>query len=123
MSQFETRLQKVLDQDDQAFLASLEQEQGLFEQMGSTFSGPLRYWTAFAFVISFSFFLAAMYAGIQMLKAPDAKTAVIWSAGFGVLMLSVGLVKIWFWMRMNHLALLKELKRMQLQINQSRQTL
>lgn len=119
MTQFEHRLEAELSQDDAAFLANLEREQGLFEQMGSTFSGPLRYWTAFAFVLSFAFFLVGVYAAVQMVQASDAKSAVVWSAGFGAMMLSVSMIKIWFWMRMNHLAVLKELKLIQLQISQS----
>ena len=56
MNTFEDRLLTSLNADDEAFLKELEDDVGLFQQMGMTFSGPLRYWTAFAFVLSFAIF-------------------------------------------------------------------
>lgn len=41
---------------------------------------------------------------------------VFWLAIFLFAMIAVGLLKIWFWMRMNHLALLRELKRIELRL-------
>ena len=52
MNTFEDRLLTSLNAEDEAFLKELEQDAGLFQQMGMTFTGPLRYWTAFAFIFS-----------------------------------------------------------------------
>jgi hypothetical protein len=41
---------------------------------------------------------------------------VFWLGVFLFAMIAVGLLKIWFWMRMNHLALLRELKRIELRL-------
>lgn len=119
MSQFETTLKAGLSQEDQAFLSKLEEDQGLFEQMGQTFTGPLKYWTMLAFAMSFGFFMGAVYGVVQLVNAPDAQTAVLWSTLVLALFLAVSMIKIWFWLRMNHLAVLKELKLTQLMISQS----
>ena len=116
MSTFEDRLLTSLNADDEAFLKELEQDVGLFQQMGMTFSGPLRYWTAFAFVFSLFFFGLAVWAFINMLNAESIKIVVLWGALVGWSSLSVGLIKIWFWMRMNHLGVLRELKRIELRL-------
>ena len=116
MSTFEDRLLTSLNADDEAFLKELEQDVGLFQQMGMTFSGPLRYWTAFAFVFSFFFFGLGVWAFINMLQADNLKIVVLWGALVGWSSLSVGLIKIWFWMRMNHLGVLRELKRIELRL-------
>ncbi|MEL7110394.1 MAG: DUF6768 family protein [Pseudomonadota bacterium] len=116
MSTFEDRLLSSLNDDDEAFLKELEQDTGLFQQMGMTFSGPLRYWTAFAFLLSFGFFALTLWAGYNMLQAESIKYVILWGALFGWASLAVGLIKVWFWMRMNQLNLLRELKRIELRL-------
>ena len=116
MSTFEDRLLTSLNAEDEAFLKELEDDTGMFQQMGMTFSGPLRYWTAFAFVLSFAIFAISMWAGYNMLQAENLKLVVLWGALFGWASLGVGMIKIWFWMRMNHLNVLRELKRIELRL-------
>ena len=119
MSSFEDRLMTSLSTDDEAFLKELEQDAGLFQQMGMSFSGPLRYWTAFAFVFSFFFFGLAIWGVYNMFQTEDLKTVVLWGTLVGFSSLSVGLIKVWFWMRMNHLNVLRELKRIELRLVKS----
>ena len=119
MSTFETRLREGLTADDEAFLKNLEQDAGLFQQMGSTFSGPLGGWTIYAFIMSFAMFCVSLWAGWNMLQADSLKIVVLWGALFGWTSLAVGLIKIWFWMRMNHLAVLKQLKLIELRVVKS----
>lgn len=116
MSKFEDRLLQSLSADDEAFLQDLEQDIGLFQQMGAAFSGPLKYWTVFAFVFSFLIFMVCLWAGYNMLQSEDLKEVVLWGALFGWTSLAVGLIKIWFWLRMNHLNVLRELKRIELRL-------
>jgi len=116
MSSFEDRLMASLSAEDEAFLKELEEDVGMFQQMGMTFSGPLKYWTAFAFVISFLIFALSMWAGYNMLQAESLKMVVLWGALFGWASLGVAMLKIWFWMRMNHLNVLRELKRIELRL-------
>lgn len=78
MSGFEDRLMTSLSADDEAFLKELEDDVGLFQQMGMTFSGPLRYWTAFAFMLSFAIFILSLWAGYNMLQAENLKLVVLW---------------------------------------------
>jgi len=119
MSSFEDRLLTSLNAEDEAFLKELEDDVGLFQQMGMTFSGPLRYWTVFAFVFSFLIFALSMWAGYNMLQAESVKLVVLWGALFGWASLGVAMIKIWFWMRMNHLGVLRELKRIELRMVKS----
>lgn len=119
MTNFEDRLLTSLSADDEAFLQELEQDAGLFQQMGMTFSGPLRYWTAFAFVFSLFFFGVAIWATYNMFQADELKVVILWGTLVGWSSLSVGMIKIWFWMRMNHLSVLRELKRIELRLVKS----
>ena len=116
MSTFEDRLMTSLSADDEAFLKEIEQDVGLFQQMGMTFTGPLKYWTAFAFVFSLFFFGLAVWGVYNMFQAEDLKIVILWGTLVGWASLAVGLIKVWFWMRMNHLNVLRELKRIELRL-------
>lgn len=116
MSNFNQNLEDALSQDDEEFLHSLDNEPGLFAQMGSAFHGRLKYWTAFAFIQSLVLFGAAIYCFWQLLGSESAREAILWATGVWSTLLAVGLFKIWFWMRMNHLATLREIKRMELHL-------
>ena len=108
-----------LSADDEAFLKEIEQDVGLFQQMGMTFTGPLKYWTAFAFVFSLFFLGLAVWGVYNMFQAEDLKIVILWGTLVGWASLAVGLIKVWFWMRMNHLNVLRELKRIELRLVKS----
>lgn len=116
MTDFETRLKDGLSADDEAFLNGLEHEDGLFQQMGGTFSGPLKYWTVFAFILSFVFAGLAGFGLYQVWLAETTKAMFMWFALFSFAALAVSMLKIWFWLRMNHMATMRELKRIELRI-------
>lgn len=116
MTNFETRLKESLSAEDEAFLRNLEEGESLFGQLGSTFTGPMKFLTGFAFVLSFAFFGIAVWAGFEMYGATEPRMMVFWLAIFLFAMISVAMLKMWFWMRMNHLAVLRELKRIELRL-------
>lgn len=118
MTDFDTRLKQGLAAEDEAFLKTLESEDGLFRQMGDTFAGPLKYWTAFAFVLSLVFAGLAVYGLYQVWQADSMKEMFLWFGLFSFSALAVSMIKIWFWLRMNHLATLRELKRIELRLAQ-----
>ncbi|MEQ9316753.1 MAG: DUF6768 family protein [Henriciella sp.] len=116
MTSFESRLQHSLSQDDESFLRDLEGDRGLFTQMGATLTGPLKYWTAVVFVFTFVLFALSIWCGWNAFAADSVKETVLWAA-FGIAGLNgIGLLKMWVFMRMNHLATLRELKRVELQV-------
>lgn len=116
MSDFNTKLGEALSEEDEAFLRRLEDEPGLFRQLGNTFHGPLKFWTAYAVIMSLVIFGLSIYCFVQLWNAESTREQILWATGVGCSLLSVGLTKIWFWMRMNHLALLREIKRIELRM-------
>ncbi len=118
MTEFDDRLKAGMSADDQAFLNDLEGDDGMFVQMGATFSGPMRFWVFYAAILSFVLFFLALFGLYQMFQAETVREMILWSALLGFGMLAVGMIKMWFLMRMNHLAVLKELKKIELRLVQ-----
>ena len=113
---FDKKLFGELTADDARFLEQLEEERGLYAQMSDAFQGPMKLWTVFAFVLSLAFFAGSIYALVQLWGGPPLRESLLWLALFGWLALAVAMIKIWFWMRLNQLTLLRELKKIELQV-------
>lgn len=120
MDKFESELVAALNADDKAFLDDLENGRGLFDQLGATLQGPMRFWSYIVGFFSFIFFLLAVYCGWQAFNAVEIKETILWSVGFLVLFQGVSFLKMWLFDRMNLLSLLAEMKKIELRIAQLR---
>jgi hypothetical protein len=117
MTQFdETLLKGALDADDEAFLRKLDEERGLFAQIGDTLAGPLGGW---AKLVAFGSVLLAILTAVavwQMFSADSDRVLILWTAAALAAVIAQGMIKQWFFERMNFIALLRELKRIELRI-------
>jgi hypothetical protein len=116
MTEFDDRIRTALDADDEAFLQELDNERGLFAQIGDTLSGPLGGWAKMVFVIVFPMSIFMFYAVWQMFTVEATREIILWSVGALATVTGVGLIKQWFFERMNLMAVLRELKRIELRI-------
>jgi hypothetical protein len=119
MSDYDLRLKDGLTAEDEAFLKDLEDRRGLFSQMGDTFTGPMAGWTVFAWALSLVFFAFAVFCFYKLAGVSEMREGFLWLGGALAAWVSVGLIKIWFWLRMNHLATLREMKKIELRLARS----
>tara|TARA_R110001606_G_scaffold327262_1_gene474086 strand:- start:9344 stop:9733 length:390 start_codon:yes stop_codon:yes gene_type:complete len=122
MTKFDDQLGAALTADDKAFLDDLENGRGLFDQLGATLRGPMRFWSYMVTAVTFVLFLFALYCGWQAFQAEQIRETILWSAGFLALFQAVGLLKMWMFDRMNLLSLLAEMKKIELRVAQLGET-
>lgn len=115
MDDLDRKIEEALNAEDRALLGGFE-EQGLFGQVFGIYSGKLGGLALFATLITFVLFAGAVYCGWKFFDAAAAIDAARWGAGAVMLMVMVGFLKIWFWMRMETNRILREVKRLELQI-------
>ncbi|MGB5723505.1 MAG: DUF6768 family protein [Parasphingorhabdus sp.] len=118
MTKFDDQLGAALDADDKAFLDNLENGRGLFDQLGATLQGPMRFWSYMVGIFTFGFSLLAVYCGWQALQAEQIRETILWSVGFLVLFQAVAMLKMWLFDRMNLLSLLAEMKKIEFRVAQ-----
>ena len=116
MTDIDERIRGALDADDEAFLARLDDERGLFRQLGDSLGGPLGGWAKLVFAMTFVMAAAMFYCGWQAFTATDTRETVLWAAATVVLVTSIGFLKDWLFSRMNMFMVLREVKRLQLQV-------
>lgn len=118
MTKFDDELGATLSAEDKAFLQDLENGRGLFEQLGATLQGPMRFWSYLITIITFFVAMGAFYAGWQALHAVETREIILWSTGVVLLFMMVGFAKNWIFQRMNLLSVLTELKALELRVAQ-----
>ena len=109
------KIEEALSAEDRDLLDQYG-EQGLFGQLFSVYDGKIGGIAIVATLITFLLFLGAVYCGWRFFAADAAIDAARWGAGVVMLMVMVGFMKIWFWMRMESNRILREVKRVELQI-------
>ncbi|QIG80669.1 DUF6768 family protein [Stakelama tenebrarum] len=116
MTDFDKSLGAALDADDRAFLASLDARRGLFAQMGDTMAGPLGGWAKLMLGVSVALGFALVLTVYQAVTAVELRETVLWSAASLAILVMQGFAKEWFFGRINLLAVLREVKRVELRL-------
>lgn len=119
MTDIDDRIRGALDEDDKAFLASLEEDRGLFRQIGDSWQGPMGGWAKFAFAIAVAFgiiMLLVAWQVIQTMHGHSAAEHTIWAIALLMVLTMLGFIKQWIFERMNMLTILREVKRLQVQV-------
>ena len=116
MTPIDDRIRTALDEDDKAFLASLDHDRGMFTQMGDVLAGPLGGWSKLILASAVVMGFVLVYCGWRFFTAETGDATLWWGlVTLGALMMQ-GFIKEWFYSRMNLLSTLRELKRLQLQV-------
>ena len=116
MTDIDNRIRGALDDDDRAFLASLDEGRGLFTQVGDVLTGPLGGWAKLMFVVTFFLAVATIYAIWQLFTVEGTRETILWATGVLIGFIATGFTKDWFFSRMNMLTVLREVKRVELQL-------
>ena len=116
MNTTDERIRDVLDAEDRAFLERLESDRGMWRQMGDSLLGPMGGWAKLVFAMSFVLGIALLFAVWQLLTAEGTRELILWATASVAMVMATGFLKDWMFSRMNMLNILREVKRLQLQI-------
>ena len=116
MTDFDDRIRGALDADDKAFLDRLEEDRGMFRQMGDAMGGALGDWAKLMMVMAFVIGFAVLYTFYRMLTADALDDRIVWGVLSLATLIMQGFLKEWMFARMNMLNVLREVKRLQVQV-------
>jgi hypothetical protein len=115
MDDLDRTIEAALNEEDRVILARFG-EQGVLRQWFGVYDGAARGMALLATAFTFALFFAAAYCGWKFFGANEPIAAARWGAGTLLLMTMVGFLKLWFWLRMESNRVLREIKRLELQI-------
>jgi hypothetical protein len=108
-------IEEALGAEDRAILDRYG-EQGMFAQMAGLFQGRMGPWSLLTVVAQLAMFAIAVYAGVQFINADDAPGLARWGALAWLGATGTTVIKTWFWTQMQTNRILREVKRVELQI-------
>jgi uncharacterized membrane protein YciS (DUF1049 family) len=116
MNKLDDAIKDALSKEDAAFLASLEQEPGAIQQMVGIFQGPFSPFYVLFFIAAVAVGIVGVYAGWRFAISTDLRPLFYWGAITGFCLVVLAVVRVLFFMQINTNRVLRELKRLELQV-------
>lgn len=91
-------------------------EQSLIDMMLGVFKGRLRFLSIAWAVITLVFFFGAIYTATQFFETDEPSELIMWGAAFFLMLGTVMSMKIWYWMEMQKNSIMRQIKRVELQV-------
>jgi hypothetical protein len=116
MNSIDDRIRKSLSSEDQQFLAELDANGSLYRDIAATFQGRMRWLNALGLIFGFTLFILAVFCAWRFVTQNDLRSMQLWGGGAALAFLGLGLIKLWFWLELKTNAILREIKRVELQV-------
>ena len=116
MNDLDQAIRQSLSAEDAALLDRLGGDQALHRQVLATFEGELRWWNAAGWVVGLVLFGVGCVAGWRFLQAQEVGEMLRWGAASALAFAGVLLIKIWFWLELQKNAIVREVKRLEVQV-------
>ena len=91
-------------------------DQSAREVLVEVFRGRNRLFAALGVVVNLVFFVIGISAAVAFTNAQDIRTMLLYGGSSALSFAVVLTVKIWYWLEMNRLSLIREIKRVELQV-------
>jgi hypothetical protein len=115
MEEIDQLIKDTLSKEEAAFYDSLE-EQNLFEMVFGLFKGKNAWFLIITNIMTFIFLGLFVYCCIQFFNVESVEESLKWGFGGFMFMFGLSMLKIYAWMQMDKNAILREMKRLELQV-------
>jgi len=109
-------IKETLTQEEAKFYDELD-EQGVWEMVAGIFKGKLGWLVIVMNIVNIIVFGFFIYCLIQFLNVTETNELIKWGLGVVVCLMFNSMIKLYAWMRMDKNALMRELKRLELQVS------
>ncbi len=120
MRDIDAMIDEALGEEERALLHSIGEEPGFFRQALGVFGGPTGWVSMVMMGAQAVTFIAGVWAAWRFFEAQDALAALRWGLPAAVLVLTSLMIKMAVWPQMHINRVMRELKRIELQIARSR---
>ena len=116
MNDVDRAIRQSLSAEDADLLDRLSRDQSLRQQVLATFQGQLWWMNVAGWIAGFLLFGAGSVMAWWFVNAPTLEEMLRWGAGAALAFAGLALVKVWFWMEMQKNTVMREVKRLELQV-------
>lgn len=116
MKDFDQKIAEALNADQADEFRRLGAEPSLAEMVFQTYRGRHRWLMVLMSVFQLAFFVAAIWCAVRFFNQTDVRYALYWGLGVVMFMFAMSFIKLWFWLEIEKNAVIREVKRVELQV-------
>ena len=114
MNELDEQIRKALSNEDAALIGDPNDGLRLDQQVLSVIQSGNTFMNSIVIIFSLVFFGLSVYCVVRFFGTDITKELLTWGFAFGLCTLAMSMLKIWFWMEMQRLAVTREVKRVEL---------
>ncbi|MBL4619520.1 MAG: hypothetical protein JKX88_05405 [Marinicaulis sp.] len=115
MDDLDRKIEEALSEEDRSLMNEFG-EQGMFALLFSVYRGPQAWIVSLTTLVMLIMIIGAFYSLWKLIEVGGGPEAIKWGAAALILMTMVSFIKVWFWIRMEANRVIREVKRLELQI-------
>lgn len=116
MEDIDKLIKDTLTQEEAKFYDGLE-EQGLFGMIGGLFKGKIKWLLIVMNIVNLIVVGLFVYCTIQFFNTENTNELIKWATGGFMCLIFAGMIKLFVWLQMDKNAIMRELKRLELQVS------
>ena len=116
MNELDRAIRQSLSSEDAALFDRFGADQALHRQVLDAFEGRLRWFNAAGWIAGAVLFAVACVCGWRFWVAQDFEDMLRWGALSALAFAGLALIKVWFWLELEKNAIVREVKRLELQV-------
>ncbi len=116
MEKIDELIKEALTEEEAQFYDDLG-EQNVLEKFGGIFRGKMGWLAIIMNIMNLIFFGLLVYCLIQFLDTDVTSELIKWGVALFICLVFMGMLKLYMWMQMDKNDILRELKRLELQIS------
>ena len=117
MSDIDDKILETLSAEDKEVMKSYGEELGLFGLIKESFTGKLKIAVIAVFLFILVFAVILVYSAINFFSIEEIGTKLHWLAIGLTALIVFALLRLWYWTVLSHIATIREIKRLELQVS------
>lgn len=114
MDNLDKQIREALEPNDRELIGNPDEGLRIDQLMLATFRTRNKFITIFGFIYSLAFLGLAIWCAVRFFQATETQHQLAWGFGATLCMMAVSMIKVWFWLEMQRIAVTREVKRVEL---------
>jgi hypothetical protein len=116
MTDLDQAIRESLSSEDTELFDRLGADQALHRQVLATFEGQLRWFNIGGWIAGFVLFGVASVSAWRFVEAQELDDMLRWGGASALAFAGLALIKVWFWLELQKNAIVREVKRLEVQV-------
>lgn len=116
MTDLDQAIRESLSSEDVKLFDRLGADQALHRQVLATFEGQLRWFNTAGWIAGLVLFGIASVSAWRFVQAQELGEMLRWAAASALAFGGLALIKVWFWLELQKNAIVREVKRLEVQV-------